>query len=340
MPIVDDVADDVTDRTAHFDFANDGTLVYLSRDAVTSDRTIAWMDPSGQVEKLLEAPGRYTYLFPSPDGRKLAFVSGQDIWVLDVKRAGHPACPSTPSGINGRCGHPTVRTSCSAHRTGAAPAARSGGFARMAPKNRRSSSRASMNCIPHRSRRMAHTWRSIGAARKRCTTSGCYPSIARIRSVRKQGTLEVFLRTPVNEWGGVFSPNGRWVAYYSEESGTGEIYVRPFRGRGGPWLVSSGGIAGRLAHWPSGGRALYYLSTDRHIMEVTYTEEGNSFVADEPQRWSEATLPFAAFNVSPDTTRAIIAAPAEPLDARHSLHVTFLLNVFDELRRRAPAAVQ
>ena len=50
VPIVDDVADDVTDRTAHFDFANDGTLVYLSRDAVTSDRTIAWMDRSGQVE--------------------------------------------------------------------------------------------------------------------------------------------------------------------------------------------------------------------------------------------------------------------------------------------------
>jgi hypothetical protein len=59
VPIVDDIADDVTDRTAHFDFANDGTMVYLSRDAVTSDRIIAWIDRSGQVEKLLEAPGRY-----------------------------------------------------------------------------------------------------------------------------------------------------------------------------------------------------------------------------------------------------------------------------------------
>ena len=149
----------------------------------------------------------------------------------------------------------------------------------------------------------------------------------------------MFLRSPLNEWGGVFSPNGRWVAYYSEESGTGEIYVRPFRGRGGPWLVSSGGIAGTIAHWPPRGRALYYLSTDRHIMEVAYTEEGNSFVADEPRRWSEATLPLAAFNLSPDATRAIIATPAEPMDARHSLHVIFLMNVFDELRRRAPTAV-
>ena len=86
VPIVDDVADDVTDRTAHFSFANDGTLAYLSRGAVTSDRTIVWMDRSGGVEKLLATPGRYAYLFPSPDGRKLAFVSAQDIWVLDLRR--------------------------------------------------------------------------------------------------------------------------------------------------------------------------------------------------------------------------------------------------------------
>jgi hypothetical protein len=51
-------------------------------------------------------------------------------------------------------------------------------------------------------------------------------------------------------------------------------------------------------------------------MEVTY-RGSNSFAADEPQRWSEVTLPFAAFNVSPDTIRAITAS-AEPLDARHT----------------------
>jgi hypothetical protein len=75
-------------------------------------------------------------------------------------------------------------------------------------------------------------------------------------------------------------------------------------------------------------------------MEVTYSEEGNTFVADEAQRWSEATLPSAAFNVSADATRAIIATPAEPLDARQTLHVTFLMNLFDELRRRAPPTVR
>ena len=48
------------------------------------------MDSSGQIVKLLETPGRYSYLYPSPDGRKLAFISGQDVWVLDMKR-GRPS---------------------------------------------------------------------------------------------------------------------------------------------------------------------------------------------------------------------------------------------------------
>jgi serine/threonine-protein kinase len=340
VPIVDDIADDVTDRTGHFDFANDGTLVYLSRDAVTSDRIVAWIDRSGEVEKLLEVPGRYAFLFPSPDGRKLAFVSGQDIWVLDMKR-GRPSRVS----FNTLGNQWPVWAPDSSHlvysaqnRTGTGRSLwwlRADGseepqllFESVDELHPSSVSPDGTYVAVHR--RSAETLYDIWMLPLECADS----------ERPTAGKLEVFLRTPVNEWGAVFSPNGRWVAYYSEESGTGEIYVRSFRGRGGPWLVSSGGIAGTMAHWPSGGRALYYLSPDRHIMEVIYTEEGNSFVADEPQRWSEAILPFAAFNVSPDTTRAIIAAPAEPLDARHTLHVTFLLNLFDELRRRAPADIQ
>ena len=340
VPIVDDVADDVTDRTAHFHFANDGTLVYLSRDAVTSSRTIALMDSSGQIVNLLETPGRYSYLCPSPDGRKLAFISGQDVWVLDMKR-GRPSRVSFNTIDN----QWPVWAPDSEHLVFSAQ--NRSGIGRSLWWLRADGAEEPQMLLESADELHPSSVSPDGAhvAVHRRSSETLYdiwmlPLECSDPERPKAGTLEVFLRTPVNEWGAVFSPNGRWVAYYSEESGTGEIYVRPFRGRGGPWLVSSGGIAGTLAHWPSSGRALYYLSPDRHIMEVTYTEEGNSFVADEPRRWSEATLPFAAFNLSPDTTRAIIAAPAEPLDARHTLHVTFLLNLFDELRRRAPAAVQ
>jgi Tol biopolymer transport system component len=341
VPIVDDIADDVTDRTAHFDLANDGTLVYLSRDAVTtSNRIIASMDSSGQIVKLLETPGRYSFLFPSPDGRKLAFISGHDVWVLDMKR-GRPSRVSFNTIDN----QWPVWGPDSAHLVFSA-------------QNRKGTGRSLWWIRTDGSEEPQLLFEGDDELHPSSVSpDGTYVAVHR-RSHEtlydiwmlpldctdperpKAGALEVYLRTPANEWGAVFSPNGRWVAYYSDESGTGEIYVRPAHGRGGRWLVSSGGTSGTTPHWPSGGRALYYLSPDRHIIEVTYTEEGNSFVADEPQRWSAATLPSAAFNLSPDTTRAIIAAPAEPQDARQTLHVTFLLNLFDELRRRAPAAVK
>jgi serine/threonine-protein kinase len=337
VPIVDDVADDVTDRTAHFDFADDGTLVYLSRDAVTSDRTIAWMDRSGQVEPLLEVPGRYGYLAPSPDGRSLAFVSGQDIWVLDLKRRRPSRVSFSTSGNQWPVWAPD-----SAHLVfsaqGRSGVGRSLWWLRADGGEEPQLILESADEVHPSS--VSPDGRYVAVHRRDVETLydiWLLPLDCTEPQHPKAGALEVFLRTPVNEWGAVFSPDGRWVAYYSEESGTGEIYVRPFRRRGGPWLVSSGGISGTIAHWPRAGRALYYLSPGRQVMEVTYSEQETSFVAEAPQRWSDATLPFAAFNLSPDGTRAIMAMPAEPVNARHTLHVTLLMNFFDELRRRAPA---
>ena len=55
----------------------------------------------------------------------------------------------------------------------------------------------------------------------------------------------------------MFSPDGRWIAYRSNESGTSEIYVRPFPGgRGGKWQISTGG--GLYGLWSNNGRELFY----------------------------------------------------------------------------------
>src|SRR5260370_34481237 len=69
-----------------------------------------------------------------------------------------------------------------------------------------------------------------------------------------------FLSTQFSEAQGAFSPDGKWVAYQSNESGRYEIHVRPFPGPGGQWQVStSGGISPR---WRGGGEELYYISPD------------------------------------------------------------------------------
>ncbi len=70
----------------------------------------------------------------------------------------------------------------------------------------------------------------------------------------------VFLNTPSDERSSQFSPDGRWVAYQSNESGRFEIYVRPFPGPGGQWLISAAG--GIQARWSRDGKELYYVAPD------------------------------------------------------------------------------
>lgn len=75
-----------------------------------------------------------------------------------------------------------------------------------------------------------------------------------------------------------------WLAYQSDESGNFEVYVRPFPGPGGKWLIpTSRGLSPR---WSHNGRELFYSSEDSKIMVATYLVSGDSFHADNPRPWS------------------------------------------------------
>ena len=75
---------------------------------------------------------------------------------------------------------------------------------------------------------------------------------------------------------GQFSPDGRWMAYMSNESGRQEVYVRPFPGPGDKWLVSSAG--GGWPRWRRDGREIFYLARDGTLMAVSVDAAGSSFV--------------------------------------------------------------
>lgn len=68
----------------------------------------------------------------------------------------------------------------------------------------------------------------------------------------------LYIGTPFLETGGRFSPDGKWIAYFSNETGTNEVYVAPFPPTGARWQVSSGG--GLIPRWRSDGRELFYVS--------------------------------------------------------------------------------
>src|SRR5262249_40907867 len=85
---------------------------------------------------------------------------------------------------------------------------------------------------------------------------------------------EARVRTPANEDNGVFSPNGQWLAYESNESGQFEVYVRPFPGRGGRLQISTQG--GLEPVWSRNGRELFYRNGDRMMaVEVSSRRDNN-----------------------------------------------------------------
>jgi len=90
-----------------------------------------------------------------------------------------------------------------------------------------------------------------------------------------------FLSTPFNEMQGVFSPDGKWVAYQSNESSRFEVYVRPFPGPGGQWQVSTGG--GASPRWRADGKELYYLAPDSKLMAAAVVAQGTTFTAAAPE---------------------------------------------------------
>jgi serine/threonine-protein kinase len=106
----------------------------------------------------------------------------------------------------------------------------------------------------------------------------------------------------------------------------------------GKWQVSTGG--GNLPLWSSKSREIFYVAGNR-IMVAGYEVSGDSFVVRKPREWSSVQVlapGYVFLDLAPDGKRvAALLDPAEPAEKKENVHVTFLLNFFDELRRRAPA---
>ncbi len=120
-----------------------------------------------------------------------------------------------------------------------------------------------------------------------------------------------FLQTEFNEGDARFSPDGRWVAYVSDESGASEIYVRPFQELGGQsakaaqagkWQVSISG--GDSPRWRRDGKELYYFSADNKMMAADIAVKGGSLEVRHVRSLFEVPsivqLPISDYDVTAD----------------------------------------
>jgi Tol biopolymer transport system component len=134
-----------------------------------------------------------------------------------------------------------------------------------------------------------------------------------------------------------FSPDSRWIAYQSEESGRYEVYVQPFPGPGGKWEISTNG--GTMPVWAQNGRELFYMSSGR-LMSVsvtaqpTFTASTPRIVADYP-RSLMGRLTNGVYDVSPDGQRFLFVKANVEIGSPDEVRV--VLNWTEELKQLAPA---
>jgi Tol biopolymer transport system component len=146
-----------------------------------------------------------------------------------------------------------------------------------------------------------------------------------------------FLRSQFNETGGRISPDGRWMAYTSDETGRDEIYVTSFPEPHGATRISTDG--GAQAEWRRDGRELFYRAPDRKLMAVPI-QGGANFDAGtphalfelppEPPAWIQSGVDQRVYAPSADGQRFLIGVPA---GEESSAPITVVLNWTAALKR-------
>jgi Tol biopolymer transport system component/tRNA A-37 threonylcarbamoyl transferase component Bud32 len=341
VPLVQDLASDPESAAGRFDFSRSGMFAFRTGVGVQA-WTVDWLHGDGKLAPMLSKPGMYYSPRFSPDGRRLAVAidagKGMDIVVHDFERD-----TTSPITFNAETNADPVWTSDGAHFVFRSLAAsrwqlwwiRADGAGGPQPLLAEAGEVGDLgaNAISHDSRRLIYT-------RMDPVTAGdlwILPVDPSDPDRPKAGQPELFLKTPANETRPAFSPDGRWVAYNSNENGGIEVYVRAAAssaGAGGKWQISSGG--GGTPVWSRTAPELYF-SRAGQIMVSEYIVRGSSFEAGKPRVWSKQRLyqtAFTNFDLAPDGKQFAIVpdASASPPEVR----VTMLLNFFDELRRRVP----
>jgi serine/threonine-protein kinase len=340
VPVLENVSNTAY-MGGYFDFSKTGTLAYLSGGG-ESTQAIFSMDSQGKLTPLHTlAAVLWTPRF-SPDGKRLALAidngPGASIWVLDVDRAAPTRVSFLPSTNmwpvwtpDGR--HLVFRSTGS-------------GIYWI---------RADGSGEPQRltDDKLSATPSSFSPDGKRLAmvqqgTNGTYDiwtaPVEGDPDHPRLGKAEPFLEGPFAELTPQFSPDGRWLAYMSNESGAYEVFVRPSPGigaAGGKWQISTGG--GMFPMWSP--TELFFRSPNGLIIAAGYTVKGDTFVPGKTRPWSEKRIPYTSigasnaprFDLSPDGSRlAVIQSPQEAGEQKPNTQLTFLLNFFDYLRQRVP----
>jgi serine/threonine protein kinase/Tol biopolymer transport system component len=259
-----------------------GLIAYRAGNA-NAPLQFAWFDARGDQLETVGEPGSLFEFDVSPDGKSVAMsvrsADAADIWILEAAR-----------GLRTR-----FTFTQATHRTPVwSPDGRSLAFA--------SSSRAGQQDLYRKSvdgavgseellysddrEKRPDSWSADGKYLLFGRNDPQTKSDLWILPLTGERKPFPFARTEFSEIQGTFSPDGRWIAYVSDESGSAEVYVAPFPGPGGKHLISTrqaGTGQGGVPVWRRDGKEIFYIAPDRNLMAVAITTNGSTIEAGLPR---------------------------------------------------------
>jgi Tol biopolymer transport system component len=318
--VVENVAVDVNTGAPFAALSSSGVLVYAPGDAGTS--RLVWVSREGTEQPATDTVRRYQYPRLSPDGRRIVVTAAGDLWIQEIARPTFTRLTSertvgnsypvwTPDGK-----YVVFKTArgmqwVSADGTGG-PQAIPGS--------------SSVVDTPSSVSTDGDTLAFLRPAAE--TSSDVY-----VVSLRGRSSPRPVVSTRAYEGAPQFSPDGRWLAYTSDESGQMQVYVRPFPAPDRRWEVSTEG--GTQPMWNRNGKEIFYR-TGNKMMAVGVSTTGD-FTLSQPRQLFDQPYVFqntsiADYDVSSDGQRFIMVK-----NEGESSRLSVVLNWFEELKARMPA---
>jgi dipeptidyl aminopeptidase/acylaminoacyl peptidase len=305
---------------AMFDAARDGTMIYVSG---TSDEiaSLVWLDRAGSATPALTEQLAFQSARISPDGKRVAVSIPPDVWVYDLDRGSRIRL--TTEGLN--------------RRSVWSPDGAEIAFYSTPPGSAEQDMFAAPSTGGPARRLLAKPGPQYPDAWSRDGKSMIFEDGEQGGASRRDlwllptnGEPQALLATRFYERGAVISPNGEWLAFVSDESGSAEVYVQRFPGSGPKVPVSTNG--GIQPVWARNGRELFYRQGD---MLMTVAVQLQPFRIDAPQKLFEMPaavynldLNFADYDVAPDGRFLAIRN-----EAARTQEIYVVLNFAEELRR-------